>query len=272
LLSRASPSLRRAAGTKVRAQQTDNLKSLTEAEKEACVAEELVAEDAEVDIWRDTPVRYLGYANECGEALRAFLPAGGVPATYALAIGYVLADTVDKALKEWKISAKCKTDPSNSVRSVRVAATSIDALTWQMLASVFVPGSVIHLIVAATTRALESIEPAHDAAAAVAMALPLDVSADAVLAGIPTAVGLLTIPFIVEPIDETIHKVCDASVRPAMTATVNAYSRSDKGEPAPEDAAFDGGAVAKGALALGAALAFPPTLFTLGGLIEGGGL
>lgn len=78
--------------------------------------DEIAAEEAEVDIWRDTPVRYLGYANEVGEACRAFLPGWGVPASYALAISYVLADTADKAAKEWKISAKCETDPSTSVR------------------------------------------------------------------------------------------------------------------------------------------------------------
>ena len=165
-------------------------------------------------------------------------------------------------------------------QAVRVAATATDALTWQLLASVFVPGSVIHLVVACTTRALDSIEPAKEAAAAVAGALPepllvaaggsVDAAAVSVLAGIPTAIGLATIPFIVEPIDETIHKVCDASVRPTLTSGVDAFTRNDTGAPAPEDESFDAAAAAKGAMILGAALAFPPTLFTLGGIIEGG--
>jgi hypothetical protein len=41
--------------------------------------------DGEVDIWRDTPVRYMGYANEVGEAFAAFLPGWGVPASYGVA-------------------------------------------------------------------------------------------------------------------------------------------------------------------------------------------
>ena len=41
--------------------------------------------DGEVDLWRDTPVRYCGYANEVGEAFAAFLPGWGVPASYGLA-------------------------------------------------------------------------------------------------------------------------------------------------------------------------------------------
>ena len=31
---------------------------------------------AEVDIYRDTPVRFLGYANEVGEAFRALVSVG----------------------------------------------------------------------------------------------------------------------------------------------------------------------------------------------------
>lgn len=42
-----------------------------------------------VDLWRDTPVRFCGYANEVGEAFAAWLPAGGVPLSYAIAILYV---------------------------------------------------------------------------------------------------------------------------------------------------------------------------------------
>lgn len=41
--------------------------------------------DGEVDLWRDTPVRYCGYANEVGEAFAAFLPGWGVPASYVAA-------------------------------------------------------------------------------------------------------------------------------------------------------------------------------------------
>jgi len=32
-----------------------------------------MAEAGEVDIYRDTPLRYLGYANEVGEAFRALM-------------------------------------------------------------------------------------------------------------------------------------------------------------------------------------------------------
>jgi len=50
----------------------------------------------DVDIYRDTPIRLLGYANEVGEAFRAIVSAKLVWASYGLASMYVLADTQDK--------------------------------------------------------------------------------------------------------------------------------------------------------------------------------
>lgn len=50
-------------------------------------------EKTEYDPLRDGPLRYLGYANELGEAFAAWLFAGGVPLSYAVAIGYVCFDT-----------------------------------------------------------------------------------------------------------------------------------------------------------------------------------
>lgn len=70
-------------------------------------------ENAELDIYRDTLVRYLGefsklfewnfllkiceklgYSNEVGEAFRSLVKKQVVHASYAVAIGYVLCDTV----------------------------------------------------------------------------------------------------------------------------------------------------------------------------------
>ena len=54
-----------------------------------------------VDIWRDTPVRLLGYANEVGESFRYVFPRGVIP-SYVVAFSYVLADTQDKSMKQYK--------------------------------------------------------------------------------------------------------------------------------------------------------------------------
>ncbi|ROL44403.1 Mitochondrial fission process protein 1 [Anabarilius grahami] len=53
----------------------------------------------EVDIYRDTWVRFLGYANEVGEAFRALVPVSAVWASYAVATAYVSADALDKGKK-----------------------------------------------------------------------------------------------------------------------------------------------------------------------------
>ena len=47
----------------------------------------------ESDPWRDSLLRYAGYANECGEAFRHVLPRLLVP-SYGVALLYVTGDTV----------------------------------------------------------------------------------------------------------------------------------------------------------------------------------
>ena len=38
--------------------------------------------DKKVDIYRDTPLRYMGYCNEVGESFKAFLPKWAYLGTY----------------------------------------------------------------------------------------------------------------------------------------------------------------------------------------------
>ncbi|XP_040106994.1 mitochondrial fission process protein 1 isoform X3 [Oryx dammah] len=54
---------------------------------------------AERDLFRDTWVRYLGYANEVGEAFRSLVPAAVVWLSYGVSSSYVLADAIDKGKK-----------------------------------------------------------------------------------------------------------------------------------------------------------------------------
>lgn len=64
-------------------------------------------EQKQVDIYRDTPVRLLGYANEVGEAFRALINVKYVYASYGVASAYVLADTFDKASKVSENAITC---------------------------------------------------------------------------------------------------------------------------------------------------------------------
>uniref|UniRef100_A0A1Y1KBC9 Mitochondrial fission process protein 1 n=1 Tax=Photinus pyralis TaxID=7054 RepID=A0A1Y1KBC9_PHOPY len=55
-----------------------------------------MSHSGEIDIYRDTPIRYLGYANEIGEAFRSMIGPKWVAVTYGVATTYVLADTASK--------------------------------------------------------------------------------------------------------------------------------------------------------------------------------
>lgn len=171
-----------------------------------------------VDLYRETPLRYMGYANEVGESFTAFLPTWGVPASYAVAATYVLMDTIDKTKKKYD-----ETDDMEEASKV-----AIDTCTWQMLASVFWPGSFIRLVVTAST--MHKIEGFDY---------------------LPTLLGLLTIPLIVKPIDETVDVIMEKSVSKVLKKDIES-----KEELALAVATFGG------------ALLVPPVLYTCSDLIR----
>ena len=148
----------------------------------------------EVDIYRDTALRYCGYANEVGEAFAPLVPPIVVPASYGVAITYVFADTVDKTFKALNGD---KYTPGTTVQCALIEG--LDALIWQLAASVALPGYTIHQIVAITIALLNAaglsgdINPIFDA--------------------IPTAVGLATIPLIVKPLDELAEVGMEVTLR-----------------------------------------------------------
>ena len=157
----------------------------------------------EIDVYRDTPLRYLGYTNELGEALGPLVPLPWfVASTYVVAIGYVLADTLDKgsrALSGEKYS-------SNVVSCALIE--SADAGIWQVAASVALPGFSIHQIVAATAE----VERAFG------------VEPEGVAALLPSAIGLLVIPLIAKPLDELAEKLMDWTLRRAWSPFLESCS------------------------------------------------
>lgn len=146
----------------------------------------------EVDIYRDTALRYLGYSNEVGEAFRSLVKKVFVNATYGIAIGYVLADTADKAGKRHKLPES----EGGGTRGALIA--SGDTLLWQMLASVIVPGFTINRICWGSSKLLKvtKLRGAHPA-----------------VKFIPTVVGLASIPLIIHPIDHAIDSLMDNTYR-----------------------------------------------------------
>jgi len=162
-------------------------------EEEEEKSENSSGEEGEVDIYRDTLLRYAGYANEVGEAFAPLVPAVVVPASYGVAITYVIADTVDKFRKSIG-GGKYKKGTITTCAIVE----GFDALIWQLAASVALPGYTIHQVVAISVTLLS-------AAGLTEMGGPID--------ALPTVIGLATIPFIVKPLDELAEVGMDISFR-----------------------------------------------------------
>src|SRR5210317_1914959 len=140
-----------------------------------------------VDPYRETSLRYMGYANELGEAFTSYLPDWGLPASYCVAAFYVMFDTIDKGQKAFDAAE----EEDKLTDTFRISA---ETLTWQMLASVFWPGSIIRVIV---NMAATMISNRH---------------LDNQLHFLPTLIGLMAIPAIVKPIDTTVDKLMENSI------------------------------------------------------------
>lgn len=141
------------------------------------------------DLYRDSYIRYLGYSNEVGEAFRHLWPRGVVHFSYGLAVAYVLADCFDKTKKEQQKPGTTNKD---------LAIKSGDVFTWQMLASVIIPGFTINRIVKGTG------------------ALVRHFNRNCKMRNvkyIPTMVGLASIPIIIHPIDRLVDTFMDKTYR-----------------------------------------------------------
>ncbi|KAG3003937.1 hypothetical protein JG687_00012014 [Phytophthora cactorum] len=141
------------------------------------------------DIWRDSLVRYLGYANELGESFRPIVPRLVVP-SYFVAFGYVLGDTFDKATKAHATAVDQQV--SSRKRNALVADAIIDTLAWQTMASVVIPGFTINRVVCEERAAKNS---------------------PVVRRWTPTAIGMGVIPLIIHPIDSFVDLAMDKTVR-----------------------------------------------------------
>ncbi|XP_039188545.1 mitochondrial fission process protein 1 [Crotalus tigris] len=144
------------------------------------------------DLYRDTWVRYLGYANEVGESFRALVPVSVVWASYGVATAYVTADAVDKGKK-----AAAAATPQEEGRTRQAAVAVVDTFIWQALASVAIPGFTINRICAGSLYLMGRLT--H---------LPLPARK-----WTTTAIGLTAIPFIIKPIDRSVDFLMDSSLR-----------------------------------------------------------
>eukprot|EP00934_Nitzschia_sp_Nitz4_P003004 Nitzschia sp. Nitz4//scaffold65_size103378//38622//39149//NITZ4_004464-RA/size103378-processed-gene-0.48-mRNA-1//-1//CDS//3329556234//2994//frame0 len=151
------------------------------------------SEPTEYNIFRDSLLRYLGYANEIGESFRYQFP-NLVGPSYVVAFGYCFADAASSGYATYQK----KTEANSPTAAADSVVTTMDCLIWQSLASVTIPGATINMIVKASRFAV-SKSP---------MALPLMVSK-----WTPTVVGLGSIPMIIHPIDHFVDVLMDNTFR-----------------------------------------------------------
>ncbi|CAG9136567.1 hypothetical protein JYU34_006439 [Plutella xylostella] len=130
------------------------------------------------DLFRDTSIRYFGYGREIGGLLRSHIPGNIYRGLHTATAGYVMCDTAHKTILMMR----------NDGRLWKVIAATGDALIWQGLASLVIPGLAINRIVFYTFRALNNTS--H--------------KGTKMQQTITTAVGMLSIPIIVTPIDRTV--------------------------------------------------------------------
>jgi fission process protein 1 len=142
------------------------------------------------DPYRETSIRYMGYANEVGEALENYLPEWGLPASYCVAATYVIFDTLDKGQKAFDAA-------SRDERLEESLKASTETFIWQVLASLFWPGGVIRLMV----NVIDLMIPGDNEY-------------------ISTALGILLIPVIVRPIDEFVDEIMEDTVSKVLRGDV----------------------------------------------------
>eukprot|EP00055_Hartaetosiga_balthica_P018598 m.134853 g.134853 ORF g.134853 m.134853 type:complete len:183 (-) comp9757_c0_seq1:1228-1776(-) len=149
----------------------------------------------DTDLFRDTPLRFLGYSNELGEAFKALVPRSIYFASYGVAAAYVLSDASHKGGKEFSKCSASTVDNTSPTFSASKAV--VDTAIWQGLASVAIPGYFINKVV--STVSIVSQKHLTNPQA---------------LRFLPATVGLACIPFIINPIDKLVDHFMDHLFRP----------------------------------------------------------
>eukprot|EP00056_Hartaetosiga_gracilis_P008152 m.116674 g.116674 ORF g.116674 m.116674 type:complete len:198 (-) comp12861_c0_seq4:1134-1727(-) len=145
------------------------------------------------DVFRDTPVRYFGYANELGEAFKALVPRAAYFASYGVAAVYVLGDASHKGTKEFEKSSGVH----GSNPTLEAGKAVVDTTIWQGLASVAIPGFIINKVVSTVSTVSRR-----------------NLSNPIARRFLPTTMGLACIPFIVGPVDTAVDHFMDNLFRP----------------------------------------------------------
>lgn len=163
-------------------------------------------EEKEYDIFRDSLLRYAGYANEIGESFRYQFPKLVTP-SYMVSFGYCFADAGTTGYDIYtKYDDSNRNNKNQYSKSVTTALYAGDVLLWQSLASVMIPGFTIHTIVRASRFAVARS--------------PILLAAS-VKEWTPTFIGLGSIPLIIHPIDHLVDTLLNNTTRQWFDMDIN---------------------------------------------------
>jgi len=158
--------------------------------------------EKDFDVYRDSPLRYMGYANEVGEAFRPLVPVHFVLLSYLAALAYVFADGASKALAA--PGRNCQNFGEGEDAGICAVPALTEVLSFQLLASVALPGFTINRWVLFLGLCAEEYD--H-------LVAHLD---PVILEWLPTLGGLALIPLIVRPLDFLVERALELILEPYL--------------------------------------------------------
>lgn len=141
----------------------------------------------EYDLWRHSPIRYLGYANEVGEAFRYQISLKFLLGTYCISSFYIICDTIDKVIK-----LKHKQNKENKIDNVSLIKSSFLTLTWQLISTEILPGFFVFIVV----KCAKNFKFSY-------------IKQNNIRYWVPTIIGLCWIPFFPSFIDPSVDFLFD---------------------------------------------------------------
>jgi mitochondrial fission process protein 1 len=153
------------------------------------------AEAARRDVFRESWVRYFGYTNELGEALRSVIGNNWAHRSYYVAGLYAVTDMLVKGREAFKENKRA----SLADRLYHAVGGIMDAGVFHYFATITVPPQVIRMVQEATEKRMS----ARFAKTLLGKALPV-------------GIGLAITPLIIKPIDMATEKFLDLAVRPLL--------------------------------------------------------
>jgi fission process protein 1 len=148
-------------------------------------------------------MRPMAYSSEVGESTKSLVPKFYYP-LYGLTFGYIFADTAVQVhdLHDNKKFIE-KYGHGTWEMDMMLAKKATDSLLWHSLASFALPGIAVHKIVKYSSKTLKYVKKEFPKLAIQSRTIRFA----------PLIMGLLSIPFIIHPIDHATDFVLDNSVR-----------------------------------------------------------